>query len=257
MTSSCRVCGKTSSAPIFSASIFSSPVSYYECGRCGYVQTEQPYWLEKAYASAINSCDTGIMARNQANVGVILATLAAMGKLNGCVVDCAAGYGILVRLLRDQGVAALWSDPYCKNLLAVGFEHQKEKADLVTAFEAFEHFVDPLEEAEKLFSIGGNLLFSTELIVKSVPQPHEWWYYGLDHGQHIGFYRIETLEYIARRFRKKLLTDRRCLHYIGDDSISGEKWKINKRLARHWPSIFTRRLKSLTITDFKKMSEIQ
>lgn len=255
MTSFCRICGKMSSASIFSASVFGSPVSYYECGDCAYVQTEQPYWLEKAYASAINNCDTGIMVRNQANVNVILATLATMGKIDGCVVDCAAGYGILVRLLRDQGVAALWSDPYCQNLLAVGFEHQAERADLVTAFEAFEHFVNPVEEAAKLFAIGGNLLISTELMAAPTPRPDQWWYYGLDHGQHIGFYRLETLEYIAKRFNKKLISNGTNLHLFSDESLSEKKWNFNNRLARRWPSVFTKRLSPMTWSDFENMSQ--
>jgi hypothetical protein len=52
-------------------------------------------------------------------------------------VDCAGGYGILTRLLRDIGVDALWSDPFCQNLMALGFEHSNEPAELVTAFEEF------------------------------------------------------------------------------------------------------------------------
>ena len=57
--------------------------------------------------------------------------------------------GILVRLLRDYGVEALWCDQYCENLLARGFEYNGECADLVTAFEVLEHFVNPLEELDR------------------------------------------------------------------------------------------------------------
>ena len=120
MTVNCRVCNATNIEKIFSASILGRSVDYFECKVCDYVQTEAPTWLDEAYSSAINNCDTGIMVRNQANVGLVLATLAALSQINGRVVDCAGGYGILVRLLRDRGVEALWSDPYCKNLLAIG-----------------------------------------------------------------------------------------------------------------------------------------
>ena len=200
----CRVCGVENNQAIFSDHIFEEKIYYFECSACGYVQTEQPYWLERAYSSAINNCDTGIMVRNQSNVGLTLATLSVIKKANATVVDCAGGYGILVRLLRDRGVEALWSDPYCQNLLAVGFEYTNEKAELVTAFEAFEHFVDPLTEAEKLFAIAPNLLISTNLISTPAPQPGQWWYYGLDHGQHIGFFRLQTLKFIAKKFGKYL-----------------------------------------------------
>ena len=101
----CRVCSSELSSPIFKGDIFGKSVNYYECSFCGYVQTEYPSWLDKAYSSAINNCDTGIMARNQSNVGLILATLSVLNQYDATVVDCAGGYGILVRLMRDLGVS--------------------------------------------------------------------------------------------------------------------------------------------------------
>lgn len=239
---------------MFGAAIFGDNVNYYECFVCGYVQTESPDWLDKAYSTAINSCDTGIMARNQANLNVVVATLSVLGRLNDTIVDCAGGYGILVRLLRDRGVNARWSDPYCANLLALGFEHTSEKAGLVTAFEAFEHFVEPLSEAEKLFSISPNLLISTCIVPDPTPKPDEWWYYGLDHGQHIGFFRLETLQFIAKKFNKYLVSDGVSCHLYTDKPVSHIKWNLAVRLARRFPSLYGRKLQSKTWVDFEKMS---
>jgi hypothetical protein len=254
MNDFCRLCSNKNSTPIFSGLIFNNVIKYYNCITCGYVQTEQPYWLEKAYTSAINTCDTGIMSRNQSNVGLTLATLSSINKISGTVVDYAGGYGILVRLLRDRGVEALWTDPYCQNLLAVGFEFENRNADLVTAFEAFEHFVDPLIETEKLFSIAPNLLISTYLIATPTPEPDQWWYYGLDHGQHIGFFRLETLKFIAKKFNKHLVSDGVSCHLFSDFPISHLEWNIKIRLARRFPSLYGRKLKSKTWADFEKMS---
>lgn len=254
MRSFCRVCSSPSGDPVFSAYLLEQTVSYYECSTCGYVQTEEPTWLDRAYQTAINNCDTGIMSRNQINVGMVLATLSSIGNRNGCVVDCAGGYGILVRLLRDRGIEALWSDPYCNNLLAVGFEHGHEKANLVTAFEAFEHFVDPVGEMKKLLSIGPNLLVSTELIASPSPRPDHWWYYGLDHGQHIGFFRVKTLEFLASQFGKYLTTDGHSYHLFTQDPISAFHWRVNTLVARRLPSLFTRGLQSKVWSDFEKMS---
>jgi hypothetical protein len=156
--------------------------------------------------------------------------------------------------LRDRGVEALWSDPYCQNLLAVGFEYTSEKADLVTAFEAFEHFVDPLLEAEKLFAIAPNVLISTSLIDTPTPLPHEWWYYGLDHGQHIGFFRVKTLEFMAKRYGKCLTTDGVGCHLFTDKPVNLTRWKWTMRLARRVPSLFGRNLQSKIWSDFEKMS---
>jgi hypothetical protein len=252
-TSTCRCCAEQSSQ-VFSATLLGNVVNYYDCPACGYVQTEAPYWLDKAYSSAINNCDTGIMLRNQANVGLVMATLNALNKKNGLVIDCAGGYGILVRLLRDRGVNALWSDPYCKNLLSVGFEHAGENAELVTAFEAFEHFVDPMAEAEKLFSIAPNLLISTELIATPAPALDQWWYYGPDHGQHIGFFRLQTIQTLAKKFNKHLVSNGIGCHLFTDQPLNALRWNMNVRIARRLPSLYGRGLKSKVWQDFETMS---
>ncbi len=249
----CRCCSAKASH-IFSAPLLDNVVNYYNCSACGYVQTEAPYWLDKAYSSAINNCDTGIMIRNQANVGLVMASLNALNKKCGSVIDCAGGYGILVRLLRDRGVNALWSDPYCKNLLAVGFEHTGESADLVTAFEAFEHFVDPLVEAEKMFSIAPNLLISTQLIATPAPAQDQWWYYGSDHGQHIGFFRLKTLQMLAKKFNKHLISNGQSWHLFTEKPLNQTKWKLNVRIARKFPFLYSQGLTSKVWQDFEKMS---
>jgi len=254
MSIKCRVCASQTGASIFTATILRSPVQYFDCRVCGYVQTQDPTWLDEAYQSAINKSDTGILARNHNNVCMVLATLASVGNRNGQVIDCAGGYGILVRLLRDQGIEALWSDPYCNNLLAIGFEHVNESADLVTAFEAFEHFVDPVGEMEKLFSHAPNLLISTELISSPAPTPQQWWYYGLDHGQHIGFFRTKTLQRLAQHFGKHLVTDGISYHLYTQQPVSAAVWHLSRRLASRFPAVFTRGMQSKVWSDFKKMS---
>jgi hypothetical protein len=170
-------------------------------------------------------------------------------------VDCAGGYGILVRLLRDRGIEALWADSYCENLLAIGFEHKGGKADLVTAFEAFEHFVNPKEELERLFTIAPNVLFSTEIIAIPAPKQAEWWYYGPNHGQHIGFFRVQTLSYLAHRFGKNLITDGRSYHLMTQEPVPGLRWRLNRRLAKYWPRLFACGMVSRTWKDFEQMSK--
>ena len=187
----CRNCNSHMVA-LFAGELIGHQVSYFECLNCSYIQTEDPFWLDQAYAEAINDSDTGIMVRNQSNARIVLATMLLLKNLDGTLVDCAGGFGILVRLLRDYGINALWLDRYCNNILARGFEHTNEKAVLVTAFEAFEHFVNPAEELDRLLAIAPNLLLSTEIIADPAPKPQNWWYYGKEHGQHIGFFRIKT-----------------------------------------------------------------
>lgn len=254
MTMNCKVCQSKLVKPNFSAIIFGKIAEYYDCPYCEYVQIKNPDWLPQAYQSPINNCDTGIMLRNLNNSRIILATLYIINNKNGLVVDCAGGYGILVRLLRDQGINALWSDPYCTNLVARGFEHKCEQADLVTAFEVAEHFLDPIAEIEKLFLLGKNLLISTDLIPYPSPAVDEWWYYGLNHGQHIGFFRLKTLQFFAARYKKYFYSNGYNYHLFLEKPISGFQWRLCLRLARYFPYFFSRGLKSKVSSDFEKMS---
>lgn len=254
MLQQCRLCRFDTTMLIFQVQSRWGVLRYYECPRCEYVQTQYPSWLASAYELPINKSDTGIMARNLANEKVVISTLSLLGGLHERVVDTAAGYGILVRLLRDRGIDAYWSDAYSENLLSKGFEYQDGTAGLVTAFEAFEHFVDPLVEAQKLLSISSNILISTTLIPSPAPIPSTWWYYGLEHGQHIGFFRIKSLQYLADRLGLYLLTDHKSLHLFSRNKYSSSLWKLLMSAAKITPSIFTRGLTSKTMSDHSRLS---
>jgi hypothetical protein len=49
-------------------------VQYFQCGGCGFLQTETPYWLDEAYSSAIVTADTGIC---------FLAAVSRAGEVSG------------------------------------------------------------------------------------------------------------------------------------------------------------------------------
>jgi hypothetical protein len=207
----CRVCGAPTRLA-FESRLLDRNVRYEACDACAYLQTETPDWLDRAYSSAINAADTGILDRNQRNVQRVIGTLKALRRLHGRVVDHAGGYGVLVRLLRDAGVDAYWKDKYCDNLLARGFEARDERYELVTAFEVFEHFVNPTEELRSMMLVAPTVLLSTELIPMATDPEPSWWYLGPDHGQHIGFFREQTLRHIARATNCHFASDGHSLH---------------------------------------------
>ena len=247
----CKICGSTSK-PIFSAQVLMRyQVQYFECPQCDFVQSEEPYWLDESYSNAINEEDTGIMMRNIQSSKIVLATLLLLGKTMEKVVDYAGGYGVLVRLLRDEGVDAFWYDRYCENLVARGFEFSGETAGLVTAFEAFEHFVEPIQELDYIFRISPNILFSTLLIPQPAPPVNQWWYYGFEHGQHIGFFRLKTLNFIAKKYKKKLISDGFSCHVVTDTSMSCFLWRILRKYSFLTEIIIKKNLKTKTLTDYK------
>ena len=239
----CRCCSKILTRELFSANLLKKNVKYFSCNNCGYVQTEEPSWLEEAYASAINKSDTGIMSRNLSNISLVLATLILTKNRNSIVVDCAGGHGFLVRLLRDIGVNAFWSDPYCQNLVAKGFEYvntnhlNTKKVNLITAFESFEHFVRPYDEMIKLLDVAPNILLTTNIIPDPAPLPSNWWYYGLEHGQHIGFYRLRTLQYLADKFGLYLISDGASRHFFSKQKYSYHTWRILIYITNKFPNL--------------------
>lgn len=246
----CRCCSEILSEKLFSAKILKKNVKYFSCNNCGYVQTEEPSWLEEAYNFTINESDTGIMSRNMANVKLVLATLNLIKNKNSLVLDYAGGHGFLVRLLRDIGIDALWSDPYCKNLVAKGFEYKgTEKVNLITSFESFEHFVRPCDEMMKLLNIAPNILLTTNIIPDPAPKPHEWWYYGLEHGQHIGFYRLKTLQYLANKFGLHLISDGFSRHFFSKQKYSFITWRVLIFIASKFPNLLSIGLHSKTWKD--------
>lgn len=252
----CRVCGH---APrhLFEAPLLNHRVAYFECDRCGYVQTETPYWLEQAYSQAINGTDTGLMRRNTRNATMVIRVLMLLGQMRGCVIDCAGGYGILVRLLRDRGIEAKWHDPYCQNLLARGFEAADgERADLITAFEAMEHFVDPLAELSQLLQRTDSVLVSTDLIATPAPPHDQWWYYGSEHGQHIGFFRRRTLDTLAAKLGCHVHTDGHAFHLFTRHVIAPWRWSVARHTRKIAPLVARLRLKSKVWSDHAVAREL-
>lgn len=242
----CRLCG-AASHHAFSGPVLGHPVDYFDCAECGYLQTETPHWLERAYSVAINDVDTGIMVRNIVNARRVMMTLWAYGRLEGRVVDHAGGYGILVRLLRDRGVNAFWRDKYCDNLLARGFEAGADPVDLLTAFEVFEHLEHPLEELKALLDQAPIVLISTDLL-GAVPDP-QWWYLGPEHGQHIGFFRERTLAWMARAVGCHYASNGQHIHVFSRQPVPGS-WRALQRAQRLAGLLVGRRLHSLTMQDF-------
>lgn len=216
----CRVCYNTKSYYIFQAKLLNHTVKYYECDTCGFVQTENPYWLSEAYDSAINDNDTGILLRNQICSKRLTNLCALLNIKNELILDFAGGYGIFTRLMRDIGFNVFWYDKYCANLLAQGYNYEGQDIKILTAFEVFEHLETPIKTIEEMFNISSNIFFSTLLMPEPTPKIEEWWYYGQNHGQHIGFYRIKTLKYLAKKYNKKLYSYNSEIHLFSDEKIS-------------------------------------
>jgi hypothetical protein len=200
-------------APAFEAAVLDKyNVSYFHCSGCGFGCTEEPYWLDEAYQDPLTSSDTGLVQRNLALCKKISAFINLHLNTHDAFLDFAGGCGLFVRLMRDRGFDFYWIDKYSQNVLARGFESIKSKRQFaaVTAFEVIEHVSNPVtffSEVLEQYS-PSSIIFSTELYSGNSLPPKDWWYYLFNSGQHISFYRQETLQKLAKRLGLHFFTHR-------------------------------------------------
>ncbi len=225
MSEICRLCHAETNFIMESKILGKYNISYYDCPNCGYVQTEKPYWLSEAYATPINEWDTGIISRNYQNSKILYFLLMYIYRLEFKKInhiDHAAGYGMLVGLLRELGIKSYWIDKYCENIFAKNYIHDgsKKNVDVISAFEVFEHFENPKTEINELLINCNNLIFSTLIMPEKPPAVSEWWYYGVEHGQHIGFFREKTLIYLAKINNLNIYSDGYSIHCLTSKKLS-------------------------------------
>lgn len=203
----CRICQMRSVMFDEAEILRKYAVKYFRCTACGFVQTEEPYWLGEAYASAISELDVGIMSRNLNNRNITCAVLRLLIPEAERSLDFGAGHGIFVRLMRDAGFSFYWHDLHASNDYARGFEDKEGRTyDLLTSFEVLEHLVDPVGELSSMMSLSPNVLVSTELLPEPAPRVSEWWYYAPAAGQHVSLYSLEALRLLAQRFGRHLVS---------------------------------------------------
>jgi hypothetical protein len=252
----CRVCG--ANAPFaFTATLLGDiRADFNACPDCGFLQARDPYWLDRAYQDAVVAADTGVLQRNVDLARLTSVLLSGLFGRDGRFLDFAGGYGIYVRLMRDLGFDFRWTDRYCENVFARGFEGGRDDYVVVTAFEVIEHLPDPIEFVRSVLedARSDSLLFTTELFEGDPPAPGEWWYYCFEAGQHISFFQRRTLERIAARFDSNLYSNGK-VHLITRRRISPWLFRLLARpaVARVLGAIMKRRSGSLTLRDHEHL----
>lgn len=248
----CRICGAKAKV-VFSHTILAKyPCDYYFCGSCGFLQTQEPHWLDEAYASPIAAADTGLVRRNVELSKTLSSLLFFVVGRHGAYLDVAGGYGMLTRLMRDVGFDYYWSDKYTDNLFARGFEQDAGPASYsaVTAFEVLEHVPEPLHFVSDSLREAGTrtMVFSTTLFDGAPPEPG-WWYYAFESGQHVSFFQVRTLAYMASRLGLHLHSHG-SLHMLTDRMISPRVFRLlTDRRAQCLSAVPRRLLQARTDTD--------
>lgn len=253
----CKICGRSSSAWSKARILKKYTVQYYCCEYCGFIQTEEPYWLNESYEAAITRSDIGMASRNISMTGLTQAMILAYFDCNARFIDYGGGYGLLARLLRDRGLDFYCYDRYAPNLFAQGFEANikgNDQYELLTAIEIFEHLANPMDEISQMLHFSHSILFTTFLVQLPPPPLESWWYYSLDHGQHVAFYNLRTLEVLAQKLNLNLYSNMHSFHLLTDRKLSQTAFRFisHGKVARLAIFILRKRLahRSLLPSDY-------
>lgn len=204
-------------------------VKYYRCRDTGFIQTEEPYWLNEAYSNAITKLDLGLVQRNidlsKTVYPVILQNFDPSKKF----LDYAGGYALFTRLMRNKGIDFYNTDPYCENIFAeeqdLKYLPVGQRFELETAFEVFEHLPDPVAGMEDMLKYSDSILFSTVIVPKSVSK--DWWYYSFETGQHVAFYTLNSLKFLAEKFGLNFYSNGTTLHLFTRKNLSKNPFKLS------------------------------
>jgi hypothetical protein len=260
----CKICHGLTQPRARATLIGKHAIQYYQCPTCGFVQTEEPYWLDEAYSSAISDIDIGVIGRSTTFSRLTRNLLLSSFDCNARFMDFGGGPGVFARMMRDCGFDFYLYDKYCENMFARGFEADlsiPQHYELITAFEVFEHFVAPLDEIERLLYSSPSILFSTLLLPAHNPGPGEWWYYALEHGQHVGLYTYKALATVAQRLGLHLHSNGSSLHLLTRKQISPRAFQrmFRKKVSALLNVWYARRQKhsSLLEADFERGSGLK
>lgn len=228
---------------------------YRRCPSCGYLFVVDPLWMEQAYASAITESDVGLVERNLWLARLAGSVVQVMFDPNGRFIDYGGGTGLFTRLMRDKGFDWYWFDTACRNVFATGFEADMGDGtsyELLTAAELFEHLIDPVETMSRLRSLSTNILFTTRLLPAPPPHLGEWWYYGLEHGQHVSFYTRRSLHLLGEKFGLRLASNGENLHLFSTKRVPDIALRLVASSAFYsfFSTVMSRR--SLLPDDFEK-----
>jgi hypothetical protein len=222
----CHICNQNTTLIYQTKVLNKYDVSYFKCSSCNFIQTEHPYWLKEAYENVITSLDIGLVSRNLYLLENIPPVIDSCFPKAKTMLDYGGGYGMFVRMMRDKGYQFFRQDIYCDNLFSKHFdisENKDTKIDIVTAFEVFEHLEHPLAEIEKMLSYAENIIFSTALTPRDIEEFKNWWYITPQTGQHISFYSVESLEFIAKKYNLHFYTNGHNLHFFSKNKIDSNR----------------------------------
>jgi hypothetical protein len=213
------------------------------CSNCKFLFVDNPHWLEGSFTQNLNRFDVGSADRSLIVAGFVRSVFSRKKASAVKVLDFGGGDGLATRTLRDAGLDCRWEDPFCQPVFAVGPDYSEiSRFDLVFMSEVALHLTDPLETIKSVMSRSDRLMMTA--VVPLVSITTDWWYLMPQTGQHVAFYPVKTLKWIATELSLYLLTDGKFFH-----QFSSVRPSLLERAMFKAPQIAMLRWKALEIGD--------
>ena len=196
-----------------------TPAALCRCAECSFQFVAEPRWLADTFSSQLHRMDVGSVDRSSLVAQFVLGLMTiGRARRRWRVLDIGGGDGLLVRLLRDRGVDARFSDPYTSPIYDVGPEVEAtDRFELGVMSEVALHLTDPVGEFRAAIDRCDRLLFTA--VVPPDPIPAYWWYLMPTTGQHVAFYPVSAIERIARELGCHWCSDGKFFHLISREPI--------------------------------------
>jgi len=231
----CRLCD-TSTELQFSTTIQNKyQVGYHRCRECHSLQTDRPFWLADTHAGYSPALDTGMVSRTIlfACYTNMLGNILKLRETDRCL-DWGGGNGLFCRLMRDRGFNFFNFDKFVDPFYCIGFSLDDLGAEpprLITAFEVFEHLVDPQDDLASIFSRGADaILCSTSLYTG---QDQTWPYLATSTGAHVFFYSVKALQHIGNRFDYEVIPGVTMHLFLKRDGAWASVSNLRKKMISH------------------------
>ncbi len=218
----CLMCGSPDLTEAFRLEVehgrFDSP--YHECKECRSLQLSRVERGPPPAVAGIGDFDVGSVQRSILTALLVRALrYSRLLRRSARCLDFGAGLGLLVRLLRDQGIDAWGVDKFQRMAACESFQIEPDAPrgpfDFVILLEVFEHLLKPFEELSAITSTmgpHGMLLIHSELYDARI-HGRDWTYLHPEWGGHVNFASREGMERMAARlgFRALFLPVGYCL----------------------------------------------
>lgn len=219
------------------------PIYYHKCSKCNFIYTHffdgfvDENWSEYIYNNEYMRIDPDYAGKRAfQNKNLVKAAVKSWWSSKDIGLDYGGGIGGLSDALNLEGIKYESFDPFgrdAKNRL-------DKKYSIISAFEVMEHLTSPLHTFDAMVKMlnqeRGLLLVSTQLTspaMKSGQLINSW--YAAPRNGHISLFSIETMNYLANKYKLDYKRIGRGLH-IFSYGLSTE----NIRIKIFFTKIYTR-----------------